>query len=245
MDNTFTLITVVTSLLGFLLPMLVPALIIGLVFRNLRPKLAAASTSMPTDDTPKRRSPWRWLGVIPLAGISLFIGLMIASIGGALNPQLTRIAAPMACSGGQLDITSSAYSYKPGQQGVAHQLTCTDPVTGERSDATYSVLGWSTLIFSAIVFVPVLVIGLLLTRFVRRTFTSIKSAWPSGGSTGPVWDLRQTFDHAIKRQQAGGHRYAGARDVEESLRELKRLRDNGLIDDADFAARKTAILSRL
>ncbi len=239
-----TTLAVISALLTFLASFLVPVIIIALVFRKLRPRLATTSTAASAATTPRRRSPWRWLGLIPLAGISLFVGLMITSIGGALHPQLTSIAAPMACSGGQFNISSSQYSYKPGQRGVAHQMTCTDLVTGERRDVTYGVLGWSTLIFAGIVFVPLLVLGLLLMRFLRGTFVAMKSALPPRASGDYAGDIRQAFDNAITRQ-AGSHRGTDNHDVEDSLRELKRLRDNGLIDDADFSARKTAILSRL
>lgn len=244
MDNTIAVLSVLFTLLTFLASFLAPVIVIALIFRKLRPRLAPASATAPAAATPKRRSPWRWVGLVPLVGISLFTGLMITSIGGALHPQLTNIAAPMACSGGQFNIASSQYSYKPGQHGVTHRMTCTDPVTGERSDVTFRVLGWSTLIFSGIVFVPLLILGLLLMKFLRRAFAAMKSSSPAGISGDYAGDLRQAFDNAIKRQ-AGSHRDTDNHDVEDSLRELKRLRDNGLIDDADFAARKTAILARL
>ena len=126
---------------------------------------------------------------------------------------------------------------------TAIQPICVDPATGERESVQSAVLVWAILIFSGIVFVPLLIIGLLLTRFLRRAFAAMKSASPP--ATGSyMGDIRRTFDNAAKRQ-AGSHRDTDNHDVEDSLRELKRLRDNGLIDDADFAARKIAILSRL
>jgi hypothetical protein len=74
--SAVAIFNVVIMLLGFLVPMAVPVIIV-LAIRRM---LCGHSTTETTPAPPRRR--WLWLGLIPLAGVSLFIGLMIASVDG-------------------------------------------------------------------------------------------------------------------------------------------------------------------
>jgi len=237
---------IILNLIGFLLPLCVPVLIFVLLKKRLVPALTpgavAPTTSTTTSTTePPRRSPWRWLGLIPVAGFALFTGLMITSIGGVLHPPLLKIATPLVCDG-PMEIVSSPYSYKPGQHGTSIQPMCVDPASGERRNVTFPVLAWTTAIFSAIAFVPILLVCLFLMRLVRPLFRSLRDAVKVRDDGRQ--DMLDGFRQALQQQQLrtrasdGGH-------VEDRLRDLARLRDRGLIDDDDYRARKDAILAQL
>jgi len=80
-----------------------------------------------------------------LLGIGLFLGLMIATAGGAIHPPLWKAGLPLACDG-TADFTSQAYSYKPGQHGVARHVSCTHP-DGSSEEITGTVVLTSTLVY--------------------------------------------------------------------------------------------------
>jgi len=80
-----------------------------------------------------------------LLGIGMFLGLMIATAGGAIHPPLWKAGLPLACDGAA-DFTSQAYSYKPGQHGVARHVNCTHP-DGSSEEITGTVVLTSTLVY--------------------------------------------------------------------------------------------------
>lgn len=222
---------IAATLAGFLIPIVVMAavaLLVRLLFRH------SAAAPMPTQP---RRQRWLWLGLIPLAGVALFIGLMVASIGGALYPPLTRVAAPLACDG-EFSIETYQYSYKPGQHGSGYRTFCTDRASGERKDVSLPTFLWNSLVFAGMAFVPLLLLALLLVRRLRRAFASFRSSVTTG--TPPDF-LRQFVESTTLKSQAA----PDGRSVEDRLRELLRLRDKGLIDDDDYEARKAGVLSQL
>src|SRR3546814_15448177 len=94
-----------------------------------------------------------------LLPICAFGGVMVASAGGAIHPPLVTVAAPYVCDG-TVETQSQNYSYKTGQQGVARNIFCIDPV-GERRDITLLTVGAAAVCYSLFFWVAgvVLVIG--------------------------------------------------------------------------------------
>jgi len=197
--------------------------------------------------------------ILPAA---LFIGLMIASAGTAIYPPVTAIANPLICPG-EVVYESRNYSYRPGQQGVQRFIYCqSGGAKGRREDITWSAIGTSFLLYSAIFFVLLrFVVAPLLRRRARDALETVRARFGSSAAsagpadTAPSADLRDIIGQvadAVQRGQAnvvvrnmsfdatgrGG-------DVAERLSRLKALRDQGLITAADYEAKKAEILSSL
>lgn len=187
---------------------------------------------------------------------SLFIGLMIASAGTAIYPGVTAIAHPLICSG-EVVYESRYYSYRPGQQGVQRFIYCqSGGAKGSREEITWSAIGVSFLLYSAIFFVLLrFVAAPLLRRRARDTLEAARSRFASTSSSdAAATDLQAVLGRvteAIRRGKADvvvrdtGVGSSGDGDVAERLVRLKELRDRGLITAEDYEAKKAEILSRL
>lgn len=232
---SIAIFNIVIMLSGFLIPMAVPVIILLAVRRVLRGRSAVTSTTATTPASSRRR--WLSLGLIPLAGVSLFTGLMVASVGGALYPPLTRIAAPLACDG-EFSIETYTYSYKPGQRGSGYQTICVDRATGERKDVSLPTFLWNSAIFAGVAFVPLLLLAWLLVGKLRHASGSLKP--PSLGNARTA-----IFKQFLDNLPRTGPTTSDDRSVEERLRELRHLRDKELIDANDYETRKAEILAQL
>lgn len=150
-------------------------------------------------------------------GISLFGGLMIATAGGAVYPPVIKPGAEWLCRQGQVRVDSQGYSYKPGQQGVSRRVVCEEPGGNER-DITVASIAATFVMYSLALFVLMALWQLL--RGAR--------------AQAPAQDFTQPPDAA----DGGGN-------PAERLRQLKALRDEGLIDEAAYAAKRGDILDEL
>lgn len=139
----------------------IPAIaLLWLIFRSAaRPGASGAAKMVPRVFSD--------VGVLWALGVGGFIGLMIATAGGALFPTIVRIADPWVCEGTVTTI-SSRYSYKPGQTGVQHVMTCDAGDGSPTRDITLRAVATAAAIYGAAAFVvlliPVLVLGRLLPR---------------------------------------------------------------------------------
>lgn len=87
---------------------------------------------------------------LTLAGTSLFVGIIICSIGfGALVPAMHKLSAPLVC-GGEFEIVTTRYSYKPGQVGWQHNIYCYDE-NGKR-EVTFQSMFATGILFSVPIF---------------------------------------------------------------------------------------------
>lgn len=91
---------------------------------------------------------WRWVMRVL---VSLFTGLMIATAVGAVFPRVILPAASLICDG-SVELLSQGYSYKPGQSGVSHRISCI-AADGSRTSITLATVGVAFLLYSAAVFV--------------------------------------------------------------------------------------------
>ena len=200
-----------------------------------------------------------WLVVLPA---SLFLGLMIASAGTALYPPVTRIAAPLVCSGGTLHYKSHGASYRPGEYIVTRTIYCLSGPAGSkggREDVTLKAAGAALLIYSAIAFV---LLRFLALPLLRRRFRSILEAPPGfsppaadqGATAFEVEEILERVRQAVERGGGSVVVRGGTTDLSETaaggdpaarLARLKALRDQGLITADDYEAKKAQILSRL
>ena len=99
-------------------------------------------------------SPGKGMWILRLLG-SAFAGLMVATAGVAVFPDIGVISKPFLCDG--LAVVSQHYSYKPGQSGVTRTFYCGSDVV------TWKVMFFTFLIYTAIFFGVWTVL-----KFVRR-----------------------------------------------------------------------------
>lgn len=202
------------------------------------------------------------LGCIVLPA-ALFVGLMIASAGTALYPPVTAVANPIVCSG-EVVYESHGASYRPGEYTVTREIYCQQSgPKGAREDITLKAVGVSFLIYSAIFFVILgFVVRPLLRRRYRDALASIRARPAVVGSSftgapdqaGPV-DVQDILARVSEAMKSGEAKVVVRdlsvgdpnedSDLAERLARLKQLRDQGLITDVDYEAKKAELLSRL
>lgn len=125
---------------------------------------------------------WRWVMRVL---VSLFTGLMIATAVGAVFPRAILPAASLICDG-SVELLSRGYSYKPGQSGVSHLISCI-AADGSRTSITLATVGVAFLLYSAAVFVLLLLWHLVSGGIARQDdgaqdFRMPGATMPSGPS---------------------------------------------------------------
>lgn len=97
---------------------------------------------------------------------SLFIGLLIVSIGGAIHPEMLTISAPFVCHRGEkLTINTLTYSgWLPGHgnvYNVSRGFYCVDG-SGKQRYVDFPVFVVSTFIYSFFTFLAIIALTLLM-----------------------------------------------------------------------------------
>lgn len=236
------------TILGIVLPIALPIVILFFLRRRI-PGLSALFSIR--NQFLSRLLSYQWFRI----PIGLFIGLMIATAGGALHPPLLTVAAPVLCDG-DMDISSRNYSYKPGQSGTAHTIRCERE--GRVQEVTLRAIGVSTLIYGAGAWV---LLTLLYLRSKRQQDENPTAGLSSGfGGRVSADDLIAAFTQKMKKStgspvtfdlrsfttpSSGGTSAPTGGDTAARLRQLKALRDQGLISAQDYESRKQEILDEL
>lgn len=183
-------------------------------------------------------------GLLVLLPVCGFCGLMVATAGGAIHPPLVTVAAPYVCDG-TVELQSQGYSYKPGQRGVARTISCLGP-DGRKRDITLRAIGAATVYYT-LIFLPVwLLIGIAARRWLRGRITDMSAR----AGSKDIADLRATMAERLRTGADSVRRPAtasgtGGESVGDRLRRLQALYDEGLITDAEYRARRAAIVSSL
>ena len=151
-----------------------------------------------------------WLGVILVS--SLFIGLMIATAGGAVYTPLYRAAAPFACDG-EFAIESRRYSYKPGQSGVEHKIYCRDKATGARTEITFYAIFIAFLVYSGLTFVVLLGVTVVLIFPLRALARRAKDAAGPVNLPGMIIGTPRATRRTPARIIVNGREYAGPEEM--------------------------------
>lgn len=126
----------------------------------------------------------RGCGFVIVTAIALFIGLMIATAGVAVYPRAAHPGAALICPG-EVVYESYGASYRPGEYTVTRQIYCqTGSGKGAaRQEITFKAIGVAFLIYSAISFVVLILLGMLARRKTRDLMSP-----PAGGAAG--WTVR-------------------------------------------------------
>lgn len=197
-----------------------------------------------------------------LLAVSLFVGLMLATAGGAVYPPLYRAGAALACDG-TFEIESQRYSYKPGQSGVQHTIHCRDAHGGARAEITLRAIGAAFLVYSGAAFALGLIPALLLARAIGKGVRRLPRWWQgmpkasaarvvvNGREVGSAGELppeaREGLASAMALLDIGSAASAAtsSTDAAERLRALRRLYDEGVIDRREYEAKKAELLKLL
>jgi hypothetical protein len=162
--------------------------------------------------------PSRKLPLIILALVSLFFGFAIfAAAGGALFPSLHRLSAPLICSG-EVEIETIRSSYRPGETSWTHYIYCVSD--GDRTEITIQAVLMTGLLASALVFLVLLVV------FRKALFAPV-----------PAHFGELATDLKPENQKKGS--------ALERMNELKKLRDQNLISQAEYERKKDNIMREL
>ena len=95
-------------------------------------------------------------------GICLFCGIIIVAIGfGAAFPIISRVAAPISCSGRDLQLSTHSYYPRPGETDTTITWYCVDARTGTKQDVSWQTILASGLIYSFVLFVVAMSYGLV------------------------------------------------------------------------------------
>lgn len=184
------------------------------------------------------------MGVIVWAVACLFLAYVPWLMGvGSVFPFLLDIATPLACPGGHLEALPQALPWGPGMSGKARHFACL-LANGERLELLAPTLYWAGLLWGAVWLTLFLWAGKLGLRLIRL------GPKREPGESAEEYE-RRTLDGLAARRNAA-HARARARlhadsddasdaDPAARLRQLKALRDEGLIDADEFATRKARI----
>jgi hypothetical protein len=179
---------------------------------------------------------------------SLFFGLMLATAGGAIYPPTVNVFAPLICKG-EVVAESHSYSYKPGQHGVTRETYCVEP-SGQRKEITLQVVGTAFLMYSAILFVLSLLAAVPSLRALNRKTARLQdhvaqatSHWQAQvqqtGSTPTTKHVVINWGSAATHEDPAGGELAGR------LKTLRQLREQNLISEQEYSAKKAEMLSGL
>ena len=223
------------ALIGPIITLVIIFGIIGAVRRRTNP---AGSSPRPVASLVK----WG-CGLLALLPVSGFGGLMVATAGGALHPPLIMAAAPYVCDG-TVELQSQSYSYKPGQRGVSRTFYCNHP-DGSQSDITLASIGAATIYYSLIFLPFLLVASLLLGLLARNRLPKLSASIRAQNIDALRAQLgeRLHVDADFVRRARDVPPDEG--DVAARLARLQSLRDEGLISEAEYQAKRAEILTKL
>ena len=152
-------------------------------------------------------------------GISLFVGFIIVSIAlGAIFPSIHKLTAPLICRG-TVEVETVRYSYKPGQVGWQHTVYCV-PEAGAKKDITFPAIGMTGLVASVIIF------AYLAFRWRKELVVEQKDFGVLAADLKPKKSGKK--GSALER-----------------LAELKKMRDENLISEAEYDRKKQEIMNEL
>jgi hypothetical protein len=98
----------------------------------------------------------RLYAVLAILGVSLFIGVVVISVGvGSVIPQLNQVAGPIVCGKSNLEVVQHVDRFRPGETYYSISAYCVDDTTGDKKDVTNLVQLVAGAIYSVIPFVVI------------------------------------------------------------------------------------------
>jgi hypothetical protein len=158
-------------------------------------------------------------------GGSLFVGFVIVSIGiGAIFPSMHKPSASLICRG-EVKVEVDQYSVRPGETFYENHIYCYKSAGGV-DEITFPAIGVTGLFASAIVFV-ITAYRMRKMLVLPKDFGSLATDLKAGSAS------------------RGGSRKKGQGSPLERMSELKKMRDENLISEAEYDRKKQEIMDEL
>ena len=155
--------------------------------------------------------------VATLLFFCLFSGVFIVSLGfGAILPAINRVAAPLVCPGGKMQLESQTFSILPGQSTTTINWLCIDNNTDVQEGINLKVILVAGPIYGLLLFALILVPWLIAGRPVT----------PKPYQGAAVFPQKRSGTGTILKK----------------LQELKELRSEELITEQEYEEKKARVL---
>ena len=179
--------------------------------------------------------------------VAIWAGFMVATAGAAVYPPVTALVTPFVCGGRGAQVDSQTFSNRPGQTIVTRDFQCIGE-NGKAESAMTRTLVATGAAYALIAFLLLTLVGLWRGRGGRAAAaaSAAETAPVEAAALPPDLDLLRARTAQLRERMAQLHPGAAAGgDIGARLEVLESLREAGLIGDADYAAKKAEILSRL
>jgi hypothetical protein len=180
------------------------------------------------------------------------MGVTAISIGfGAVFPSMNLIAKPFVCPNGKMDLQTQTYNPYPGNTITTLTWYCVDQKTGTSAElGIFSMSLYAGLIYGFLLFV---VIYIFMFIRARRSV----SAADNPALSAPM--INSTVERDMQFQERSGqflnsasgfgtqtmHKTQAATDALSRMKELKQLRADNLISEAEYQEKRSEILKTL
>lgn len=159
-------------------------------------------------------------------GGSLFIGFICVAVSiGAIVPSIHKLTAPLICRG-EVQVETVRYNVRPGETVWDHSVYCV--TDGAKKEITFPAIGITGLAASAIVF------AVLAWRWRGTLVVPMKDF----GSLATDLKAAPSSPGESRRKKKQGSPL-------ERLSELKKMRDENLISEAEYDRKKNEIMEEL
>lgn len=159
--------------------------------------------------------------------VCLFCGAMIAAVGGAAYPPMIEPAFPLVCEGTvRIDV-------RPTRGGHTVNMYCVG-ADGREVDRSGSLFGVAMLLYAGVLFAGMLVAVPLVALLKPRVDWSVAEGEEAPRAVPTVTRIVELSGREVSASTPA-----------ERLRQLRALRDQDLITDADYEAKKAEVLETL
>lgn len=160
------------------------------------------------------------------------MGITVGAIGfGAIFPSMNRLAKPLVCPRGDMQLETQTYTPTPVETVTTFTWYCVDPSTGERTEIGLFPMSLYTGVFYGLILFALIYFGIKIWG--NRLDKASASASPT--------PIKRTSAPALN---FGGHS-ADAGDTLRRMKELERLRDANLISESEYEQKRAEILKSL
>ncbi|RIK31164.1 MAG: hypothetical protein DCC56_02955 [Anaerolineae bacterium] len=163
---------------------------------------------------------------------SIFMGITVGAIGfGAIFPSTNRLAKPLVCPHGDMQLETQTYTPTPVETVTTLTWYCVDPSTGEKTEIGLFPMSLYTGVFYGLILFALIYFGIKIWgKPLGKTFSS---APPT-----PIKRTSAPTPHF-------GEISAGAGNALRRMKELQQLRDANLISESEYEQKRAEVLKEL
>ncbi|KXK15971.1 MAG: hypothetical protein UZ14_CFX002000144 [Chloroflexi bacterium OLB14] len=158
-----------------------------------------------------------------------FMGITAIAIGfGAVFPSMNRIAKPLVCPRGEMELETEVYTPSPVETVTTLTWYCVDTTTGEKTEIGLFPMSLYTGTFYGFIFFAIVYVGIKkLTKPSDEAIAEISST------------------HVNKPSSPKFGETSNKRDTLQRMKELEQLRDANLITETEYEQKRAEILKGL